>query len=176
MILLAVAAASGFVSAGPRWTRGLPYMLGAAGSAGLAAAGGFALTRRTMVRLNVAGWLGRPLGHAQSAGLAVDHLSGLFLVMAMGAAVPVSVVLASWATRADAATRMLAEGYALAVGSTAVIMTARDAFTILFGWEALTAAFYLLAGANRRDTDRAGAARITVTFGKVSGAALLVGL
>jgi formate hydrogenlyase subunit 3/multisubunit Na+/H+ antiporter MnhD subunit len=175
LILLAAAAAAGFISAGPRWMRSLPYMLGAAGSACLAAAGGFALSGRT-VELNVAGWLGRPIGSGQSAGLAVDRLSGMFLVMALGAAVPVSVALASWATRADAATRQLAEGYALAVGATAVIMTARDAFTVLFGWEALTAAFYLLAGANPADRDRAGAARVTVAFGKVSGAALLTGL
>jgi hydrogenase-4 component B len=57
-----------------------------------------------------------------------------------------------------------------------VIMTAGDAFTALFGWEALTAAFYLLTGANRAEPDRAGAARITVAFGKVSGATLLAGL
>lgn len=175
LILLAVAAAAGFISTGPGWIRGLPYTLGAAGSACLAAAGGVALTGRT-VQLNVAGWLGRPIGPGQSAGLAIDRLSGMFLVMAMGAAVPVSVALASWATRADTATRLLAEGYALAVGATAVIMTARDAFTVLFGWEALTAAFYLLAGANRKDRDRVGAARVTVAFGKVSGAALLIGL
>jgi formate hydrogenlyase subunit 3/multisubunit Na+/H+ antiporter MnhD subunit len=74
------------------------------------------------------------------------------------------------------ATRMLAQGYALALGSTAVIMTAQDAFTALFGWEALTAAFYLLAGARRGEPDRVGAARVTVAFGKASGAALLVGL
>jgi hydrogenase-4 component B len=175
LILLAAAAAAGFITAGPRWMRSVPYTLGAAGSACLAAAGGFALTGRT-VELNVAGWLGRPIGSGQTAGLAVDRLSGMFLVMALGAAVPVSVALASWATRADAATRQLAEGYALAVGATAVIMTARDAFTILFGWEALTAAFYLLAGANPAERDRAGAARITIAFGKVSGAALLLGL
>ena len=71
---------------------------------------------------------------------------------------------------------MLAAGYALALGAVAVIMTATDAFTALFGWEALTVAFYLLAGANRADRDRAGAARVTVAFGKVSGAALLIGL
>jgi len=57
-----------------------------------------------------------------------------------------------------------------------VVMTATDAFTALFGWEALTDAFYLMAGANARDRDRTGAARITVAFGKVSGAALLIGL
>jgi hydrogenase-4 component B len=75
-----------------------------------------------------------------------------------------------------AATRMLAQGYALALGSVAVIVTARDAFTFLFAWEALTAAFYLLAGARRGEPDRAGAARVTVALGKVSGAALLTGL
>ena len=98
--------------------------------------------------------------------------------MALGAAAPVSVAFASWAARPDrpGGRRMLAAGYALALGSVAVVMTATDAFTALFGWEALTVAFYLLAGANARDRDRAGAARITVAFGKVSGAALLIGL
>jgi hydrogenase-4 component B len=101
----------------------------------------------------------------------------LFLVMALGAAVPVSAAFASWAAKpGSSASRMLAEGYALALGAIVVIMTAQDAFTALFGWEALTAAFYLLAGANRKDPDRAGAARVTVIWGKVSGAALLFGL
>ena len=176
LILLAAAAAAGLVRQGPGWARGAPYALGAAGSACLAAAGGFALAGRT-VQLNVAGWLSSPAGPEQVPGLAVDRLSGMFLVLALGAAVPVSAAFASWAARPEAAaTRMLAEGYALALGATAVIVTARDAFTALFGWEALTAAFYLLAGASRRDPDRVGAARITVAFGKVSGAALLVGL
>jgi formate hydrogenlyase subunit 3/multisubunit Na+/H+ antiporter MnhD subunit len=112
----------------------------------------------------------------------VDRLSGLFLVMALGAAVPVSAAFASWAAGPGsvgprvAATRMLAQRYALALGATVVIMTAQDAFTALFGWEALTAAFYLLAGANADEPDRGGAARITVAFGNLSGAALLVGL
>ena len=174
------------------WARGVPYALGAAGAACVAAAGGFALTGRT-VQLNVAGWLAPPAGAllapggtvppsppggaGQLPGLAIDQLSGLFLVMAMGAAVPVSVAFASWAAKPESpATRMLAEGYALALGAAVVITTAQDAFTALFGWEALTAAFCLLAGANRKDPDRAGAARVTVIWGKVSGAALLIGL
>jgi hydrogenase-4 component B len=176
LVLLAAAAAAGLIGAGSGWVRAAPYALGAAGSACLAVAGGFALAGRT-VQLNVAGWLASPTGTGQVPGLAADRLSGMFLVMALGAAVPVSAAFASWAARPEsAATRMLAEGYALALGATAVIMTAQDAFTALFGWEALTAAFYLLAGASRRDPDRVGAARITVAFGKVSGAALLVGL
>ena len=55
-------------------------------------------------------------------------------------------------------------------------MTARDAFTALFGWETLTLAFYLLAGTERNKPGRAGAAQVTFAFGKVSGAALLIGL
>ena len=223
-ILLAVAAVSGLVITAPGWPRGVPYVAGAAGAGCLAVAGGFALAGRT-VALNVAGWLGDPLPGQQALGLAADRLSGLFLLMAFGAATGVSVAFASWASRPGMAvlprptgpdrppglprptgpdrppglprptgpdrppglprptgpdrppgTRMLAVGYALALGSVAVVMTAADAFTALFGWEALTVAFYLMAGANARDRDRAGAARITVAFGKVSGAALLVGL
>jgi formate hydrogenlyase subunit 3/multisubunit Na+/H+ antiporter MnhD subunit len=175
-VLLALAAVAGLLITRPGWARGLPYLAGAAGAACLAAAGGLALDGRT-VRLDIAGWLGSPLGTAQAPNLAADRLSGLFLAMAFGAAVPVSVAFASWAARPDSpATRMLATGYALALGAVAVIMTATDAFTALFGWEALTAAFYLLAGANQADPDRPGAARITVAFGKLSGAALLAGL
>ena len=190
-ILLAMAAVSGLVITAPGWPRGVPYVAGAAGAGCFAVAGGFALAGRT-VTLNVAGWLGDPLPGQQALGLAADRLSGLFLVMAYGAAAGVSVAFASWAARQDEeAARMLAAGYALALGSVAVVMTATDAFTALFGWEALTVAFYLLCasggttprnppaygGASRPPIPPgAGAARITVAFGKVSGAALLIGL
>ena len=176
LVLFAVAAVSGLVMNRPGWMRAVPYLAGAAGAGCLAVAGGFALAGRA-VTLNVAGWLGDPLPGQQALGLAADRLSGMFLLMAFGAAVPVSVAFASWAAKSDdAATRMLAEGYALALGSVTVIVMATDAFTALFGWEALTVAFYLMAGASRRDPDRVGAAQITVAFGKVSGAALLIGL
>jgi len=123
MILLAAAAAAGLAITAPGRARSVPYALGAAGSACLAVAGGFALAGRT-VRLNVAGWLGDPLPGQQALGLSADRMSGMFLVMALGAAVPVSVAFASWAARQKAAaTRMLAEGYALALGATVVIVT-----------------------------------------------------
>ena len=148
-------------------------MLGAAGSACLAVAGGFALAGRT-VRLPVAGWLGQPVPGQASADLSADRLSGLFLVMAFGAAALVSVAFASWAARPDTPTRRgLGADYALALGAVAVFVTARDAFTALFGWEALTIAFYLLAGSDRRHSQ---AAQVTFAFGKLSGAALLAGL
>ncbi len=52
--------------------------------------------------------------------------------MALGAAVPVSVAFASWAARPGAGRphAALGAGYALALGSVAVIMTATDAFTV----------------------------------------------
>ena len=174
LILLALAAAADF--AGGRFMRAGPlYLLGAAGSACLAVLGGFALAGR--VQLDVAGWLGDPVPGQQAAALSADRLSGMFLALTFGAAVPVSVAFANWAVRPDAATRRgLGASYALALGAVAVIMTARDAFTALFGWETLTLAFYLLAGSERDKPGRPAAAQVTFAFGKVSGAALLTGL
>jgi hydrogenase-4 component B len=174
LILLALAAAADFL--GGRVMRVGPlYLLGAAGAGCLAAVGGIALTGR-LVTLDVAGWLGDPIPGQQAAALAADQLSGLFLVIAFGAALPVSVAFASWAWRQGPRPGRLGASYALALGAVAVIVTARDAFTALFGWESLTVAFYLLAGAERHRRDRVGAAQITFAFGKVSGAALLIGL
>ena len=173
LILLAVAALVDFL--GGRLQRSWPYLLGAAGSACLAVLGGFALAGRE-VRLDVTGWLGDPAPGQQAAALGADRLSGMFLALTFGAAVPVSVAFASWATRGQSTRRWLGASYALALGAVAVIMAARDAFTALFGWEALTLAFYLLAGAERNKPGRPAAAQATFAFGKVSGAALLAGL
>ena len=95
LILLALAAVADF--AGGRFMRSGPlYLLGAAGSACLAVLGGFALAGR-LVLLDVAGWLGDPVPGQQAAALAADRLSGMFLALTFGAAVPVSVAFASWA-------------------------------------------------------------------------------
>jgi hydrogenase-4 component B len=167
LILLAVAAVADLAG----WRKGPPYLLGAVGSACLAVTGGFALAGRT-VQLPVAGWLGQPVPGQSSADLSADRLSGLFLVMAFGAATLVSVAFASWA-RANDPRRGLGASYALALGAVAVIVTGQDAFTVLFGWEGLTIAFYLLAGSDRRHSRTA---QVTFAFGKLSGAALLAGL
>jgi hydrogenase-4 component B len=159
LLLLAVAALAdwGPADLARRWP-GIPYLLAAAGAGCLAVAGGLALSGRAVV-LSVGGWLGEPVLGEQTAGLGADKLSGLFLVMAFGAAVP---ALAAWGVRGGGRPRYLA----LALFAVAVVFTGRDAFTVLFGWELLTVAFYLLTGARQA----------TVSFGKASGAALATGL
>jgi hydrogenase-4 component B len=179
LMLLTVAAAVdllGLPRPGRGWPSGLPYVLGAAGCGCLAAVGGAALAGNT-VRLDVGGLLGQAVPGQQTLGLSADRLSGLFLAMALGAAVPVSIAFASWAARPGTiGHRGLGASYALALGSVAVIVTATDAFTFLFAWEALTLAFYLLAGYRRHQAETASAAQITFAFGKISGASLLAGL
>jgi len=153
------------------WARPVPYLAGAAASVCLVVAGAGALAGRS-ARLAAGGWLG-----AGTTGLAADRLSGLFLVIALGAAVPVSLALASWAVRPGAVGRRgLGASYALALGAVTVIVTATDAFTFLLAWETLTIAFYLLAGFNRHRTSRPAGALVTLVFGRVSGVVLLVGL
>ena len=164
---LAVAAAVDLIG-GARWprVRAVPYLAGAAGASCLAVAGAAAVAGHH-ARLGTGGWLG-----AGTTGLAADRLSGLFLVIALGAAVPVSLACASWAAHPGTVGRRgLGAGYALTLGAVALVMTATDAFTLLLAWELLTVAFYLLAGFERRRPGRPGAALVTLVFGKISGAA-----
>jgi hydrogenase-4 component B len=186
LALLALAAASDLLL-GKRQSacRHVPYLIGTIASGCLVAAGAGALAgQRVVVRCG--GLLGSvaigsaarsDAGFAAAGGLRADPLSGLFLVIAFGAAVPVSLSLVSWAARtAEPGRRGLGASYALALGAVAIVLTATDAFTLLFGWELLTFAFWLLAGFDRGRAGRRSAALVTLAFGRVSGAALLAGL
>jgi hydrogenase-4 component B len=182
LILLALAAAAD-LAAGPRgraW-RAAPYLAGAAGSVSLAVAGAAAVAGQA-VTLGSRGLLGvvaigaRP-GFSVIPGLAADRLSGLFLVIAFTAAAAVSLALGSWSTGPRGPGRRgLGAGYALALGSVAVVLTARDTFTLLFAWESLTLAFWALSGYRRAAPGRPAAALVTLAFGRISGAFLLAGL
>ena len=189
LALLVAAAAADF--AARVWHRRLvvlPYLLGAAASACLAVAGAGALAGHR-VRFGSAGMLG-----PGTVGLAADRLSGLFLVIAFGAAACVSLAFASWAAdrgpgrgraggppgngrpRSRPGPGGLGASYALTLAAVAVFMIARDAFTLLFAWETVTVAFWLLAGFERDQPGRPSAALVTLSFGKVSGVSLLAGL
>jgi formate hydrogenlyase subunit 3/multisubunit Na+/H+ antiporter MnhD subunit len=146
-----------------RWT----YLVGAAASACLLVAGAGALAGHTFV-IDLDDVFG-----VGADTLIADRLSGLFLVIAFGAAVPVSLALTAWTVRKR---RGLGACYGLTLVAVAVVVTARNAFVFLFAWEALTIAFYLLAGFDRDKPGRPTSALVTLAFGKISGAALLVGL
>jgi hydrogenase-4 component B len=197
-LILLTAAAAVDLGTGTRWRRlmTVPYLLGAAGSGCLAAAGAGVLAGHP-ARLTVGGWLGSGTLGIQTLGLVADRLSGLFLLISFTAAAGVSLAFANWAACPGPAARVspgqvtaerrpaartlvgrrgLGASYALALGAVAVFMTATDAFTALFAWEALTVAFYLLAGFERGRRGRPEGAFITLVFGRISGAALLLGL
>jgi hydrogenase-4 component B len=182
LILLALAAGVDLLAGArrPAW-RCVPYLLGAAGSVCMVVAGAAAVAgRKVAIRSGaVLGGVAAAGHHLFSvvSGLSADRLSGLFLVIAFGAAAAVSLSFASWAAGpAGPGRRGLGAGYALALGSVAVVLTAADAFTLLFGWESLTLAFWLLAGFNRGSPDRRVSALITLAFGRISGGSLLAGL
>jgi hydrogenase-4 component B len=181
LIVLALAGAGDLVLGARRqaW-RPVPYVAGAIGSGCLLVPGAAAVAGRD-VRVTCGGLLGSvwvgPHSLSPVLGLRADRLSGLFILIAFGAAVPVSLAFASWAGGpAGLDRRGLAAGFALTLGSVAVVLTATDAFTFLFGWESLTLAFYLLAGFERTKPGRSAAALVTLAFGRISGACLLAGL
>jgi hydrogenase-4 component B len=199
LVLLVLAAAADLLAEPrrPAWRRA-PYLAGAAASACLGVSGAAALAGQN-VALSSGGLLGTVAvgtGHGGPAragpsaggtgshslfaalpGLAADRLSGLFLVIAFAAAALVSLAFASWAAGPHGPGRRgLGAGYALALGSVAVVLTARDAFTLVAGWELLTLSFWLLTGFNRDDPGRPRSALITLAFGRLSGACLLAGL
>lgn len=106
------------------------------------------------------------------AALRVDALSGLFLVISFGVAVPALIAAAAPGNRRRP---RLPAAIAVALIAIAIVITADNLFVLLFGWELLTVAFYLISGYDRHLPGRARGSVITVVFGKASGAALLMG-
>ncbi|MEZ0367334.1 proton-conducting transporter membrane subunit [Mycobacterium sp. pUA109] len=106
------------------------------------------------------------------ATLGVDRLSGLFLIVAYGVAVP---ALAAAAAPANRLRPRLPAAVGGALAAVALIVTTDNFFVLLLGWELLTVAFYLMASYDRDLPGRVGGSVITVVFGKTSGAALLMG-
>ncbi|MGH3844582.1 MAG: proton-conducting transporter membrane subunit [Pseudonocardiaceae bacterium] len=155
--------------------RSVPYLVATAASVLLVVLGAAGISG-ARIRLGLDSALGSGMLGFGPTALSVDRLSGLFLVISFAVAVPVGLVCAGWAARPGrVAHRSLAATHCLALGSVAVIITADNAFGFLLGWELLTIAFYLLAGFERAQADGCDAAIITVMFGKLSGAALLLG-
>lgn len=110
------------------------------------------------------------------SALRTDPVSGLFLLIAFGVAIPITLAGTNIGASGSAARRpRLGAAVALTLAAMVLVFTADNLFLFLFGWELLTVAFYLLTGYDRHDPGRAGASILTVVFGKASGAALLIG-
>ena len=151
--------------------RVLPYVAGMAGGALVCAAGVLSVVRPAQtIDLGTTLGVGRTL-------LRLDGLAGLFLTLTAALAVAVSACLVSWGhVPRRLAGRGTAAGYMLLLGSVTVVIAAGDAFTFLFAWESLSVAFFVLVGVRRQERLHSWAAWVTFGAGKVSGAALLVGL
>jgi hydrogenase-4 component B len=167
-ILLAAAVLVGLARIGSHpWARVTAYLLGAGASALLIVVGAAGLAGHG-ARISLDAFLGFGPAH-----LTVDRLSGLFLVVCFGVALPVSLGCAGWAQgAAGVGARARIPAYALSLASVAAIITADNAFVFLLAWESLTLGFYLLTAHGGRTES----AIVTVVFSKISGAALLVGM
>ena len=174
LLLFAAAAATDLLAgARPGWAKlsPLPYLVSAAGSGCLAATAAVALRDPGHAsRLDLGTWLG-----FGTSSLAVDRLSGLFWLLTFAVAVAGCLTAAGWAAKVGRRPGT-ATYAALLLASVAVVESADNAFLFLLAWEALTLAFYLLAGAERHRPGAVGSALATLGFGKISGAALLIGL
>jgi hydrogenase-4 component B len=113
------------------------------------------------------------MGGLGTAQLRADRLSGLFLLLCFAVAVP--VLLAGGALVAGVPRPRLGAAVASCLGAVALILTAGHVFVFLFGWEALTVAFYLITGYDRNRPGRGRAAMLAAGFGKLSGALLMLG-
>jgi hydrogenase-4 component B len=172
VILWALGAGFDLVSGSERrWARAVPFLVAAVGSGLVAAAG----VRMVLSPAHVVD-LGSVLALGQTT-LRLDPLAGVFLTLIGGLAALVSLCLVSWTRQSGRVRRRgTGAGYLLLLGALAIVVLAADAFTFLFAWEAVTVAFYVLVGVNRRTATRSRAAWVTLGLGKVSGAALLFGL
>ena len=122
-------------------------------------------------------WLFGPVGGVGDTGLVLDRLAGMFLLLVFAVAVPALLVVAAWSWRQQTM-RTLPAGLCLLLGSCAAVLLARDVFVLVLAWELVTGAFYWLTVPGRHRFDGDGdvnPALATVGFGKVSGAALLLG-
>ncbi len=158
------------VGIGRKRVRQVPYALALGASCCLLAVGIHVVSDGGQVLS-----LGNLLGVGTTT-LRLDDLSGLFVTISFGIAIPVSATAWSWAGQETGPRRRgFGAGYCGVLAATAAILIAGDAFGFLFSWELLGIAFYVLTSASRTSAQEARASWLTLATAKVSGALLLFG-
>jgi hydrogenase-4 component B len=154
-----------------RCARLAPYVAAAVGSGFVCAVG-----VRAVLGLAQQFDLGSTLGLGHTLVL-LDPLAGLFLTLAGGLGVGISCCFVAWASPRDRVRgRGTAAGYLLVLASVTVVVSAADAFSFLFSWEALTVGLYVLTGVRRDLARTRQASWVTLAIGKLGGGLLLLGL
>ena len=155
---------------GPKWAKWAAYSATAAGSA-LVGVAGAASVAGAPLTVN----LGNLLDFGQTS-LRLDPLAGMFLTLTGALGTVISLALLTWSLPPGwAGQRAVAPGYALLLASVTVAISASDAFSFLFAWEALTVSFYILSAATRHRPGQPADAWATAAIAKAGGGALLVG-
>jgi hydrogenase-4 component B len=116
-----------------------------------------------------------PGGPEVGDGLVLDRLAGLFLLLVFSVAIPALLVVIAWHRRLENPPASLPSSLALMLGACAGVVLAGDLFVLLLSWELLTASFYWIVVLQRCRPGRIDAGIVAVGFGKLSGAALLLG-
>jgi hydrogenase-4 component B len=106
------------------------------------------------------------------SAIVIDRLTGLFLIISFGVAIP--ALLSAMSSKVTGRGRLPA-GVAAVLLATGVAIIAGNLFVLLAGWEGLGFAFYLVVGFDRNRAGRARSSVLASVFSKVSGAALLLG-
>jgi hydrogenase-4 component B len=116
----------------------------------------------------------------------LDGLAGLFLALVGALTLVVSAtLLGARGAPAEDLGPSAGLAYLVLLASATVVLVADDVFTLLFAWEALTLAFYVLVGGGasvgphrggEHGRPRGAAALLAFGTGKLSGAALITGL
>jgi hydrogenase-4 component B len=146
------------------------YAFSAAAAGCLLVVGAVAVSGTT-ARIDVHHALALPAG-----SLVADRLSGLFLLIIFVVALPVALATMDWVRSPDRVrSRGMGIGFALTILAAAIVVSADNVFVLIFGWELLSFAFYLLAGVRRERAESARSSLLAFAFGKAGGALLMFG-
>ncbi len=141
----------------------LSYIFSFAGSAGAFLTGCYALTR-TLVLWRF------PLSHSVVLTLSIDHLSGIFIIIAAFSWMALALYSIDYSKLYPK--KRLSVGFNLSLMGMLLILTAHDGITLLIGWEVMTIFAFLMMQENGKSFERSFR---FLAFGELSTVCLVIG-